>query len=172
MLLACSVLAYVAFWGGVSRRWPKARELFRRLPKGEWLERSIDSCRQFGKEKFLLSRALGLSLVVNMICVLQMVVLAKGMHAQVSIVAWSVIVPVVICISALPITPSGLGVREYLFVHMLAAPEINVPETTALSLSLMAFSGTLFWSLVGGVVYATFKSKHHLDEVTKGNGEA
>src|SRR5262249_50371360 len=67
----------------------------------------------------------------------------------------------------LPITPSGLGVRENLFVLMLAAPAIAVSETSALSLSLLAYAGSLFWSLVGGAVYVTLKERHHLAEVAK-----
>ena len=73
----------------------------------------------------------------------------------------------IFCISALPITPSGLGVRENLFVLMLAVPEIGVPKTTALSLSLLAYAGSLFWSLVGGIVYLGLKKKQHLEEVTQ-----
>ena len=29
-------------------------------------------------------------------------------------------------------------------------------------LALLAFAGSLFWSLVGGAVYLTFKDKHRL----------
>ena len=79
-------------------------------------------------------------------------------------VALFVIVPMVICISALPITPSGLGVRENLFVLMLSEQSINVPQTSALSLSLLTLAGSLFWSLVGVVVYVTLKQRHHLTE--------
>ena len=79
------------------------------------------------------------------------------------------IVPIVICISALPITPSGLGVRENLYVIMLAAPAINIAATHALSLSLLAYAGSLFWSLVGGLVYACLKETQHLAEVAREN---
>lgn len=71
------------------------------------------------------------------------------------------VVPGVICIAALPVTPSGLGVRENLFVHMLANPAL---ATSGLSLSLLAYAGGLFWSLVGGGVYLLLKEKHHLAE--------
>ena len=60
---------------------------------------------------------------------------------------------------------SGLGVRENMFVQLLAAQAIGVAATPALSLSLLAYAGSLFWSLVGGVVYLMFKHKHHLAEV-------
>jgi hypothetical protein len=33
-------------------------------------------------------------------------------------------------------------------------------------LSLLAFAGGLFWSMVGGVVYMGLKEKEHLSEVS------
>jgi hypothetical protein len=48
---------------------------------------------------------------------------------------------------------------------MLAVPQISVEATAALSLSLLTFAGSLFWSLVGGGVYLTFRDRHHLAEV-------
>ena len=57
--------------------------------------------------------------------------------------------------------------RESLYVLMLAVPEINVTATQALSLSLLAYAGSLFWSLIGGVLYAGLKERHHLAEVAQ-----
>jgi hypothetical protein len=171
MLAGCSVILYLAFWGGVSKRFPKARSLMRKIPKGDVLERSFDSCRQFGREKIFMVKAIGISMALNAVCVFQVMTLAKGLGLSISPLALFVLVPIIICISALPITPSGLGVRENLFVLMLAVPEINVPATSALSLSLLAYAGSLFWSLVGGAVYVGLKEKQHLEEVTEPQNE-
>jgi uncharacterized protein (TIRG00374 family) len=173
MLAGASGVLGVAFWSGLSKRFPRARQWLRKFPKGDYLERSLDSCRHFGKSKGFLRRALVLSLLINVICVLQMAVLSAGLHAPVSFMAWLVIVPMIFCISALPVTPSGLGVRENLFVWMLAVPEIGLSGTTArvgataLSLSLLAYAGSLFWSLIGGLVYLGMKKAQHLEEVTR-----
>jgi uncharacterized protein (TIRG00374 family) len=162
MFVALTIVLVIAFWGGVSKRFPRARHLFRKLPKGEMLERSLDSCREFGKKPKLLIDTVGLSLILNLFCVFQVLFLANslGIHAS---QALFVVVPIVFCISAMPVTPSGLGVRENLFVLLLVV--LNVPQTAALSLSLLAFAGGLFWSMVGGVVYMGLKEKEHLGEV-------
>jgi uncharacterized membrane protein YbhN (UPF0104 family) len=47
---------------------------------------------------------------------IQVLVLAWGLKLDVAALPLFVIVPIIICISALPITPSGLGVRENLYV--------------------------------------------------------
>jgi uncharacterized protein (TIRG00374 family) len=163
MFAALTVVLAIAFWGGVSKRFPRARHYLRRLPKAEKLERSLDSCREFGKKPRLLFETVGLSLILNLFCVFQVLFLANslGIHAT---QALFVVVPIVFCISALPVTPSGLGVRENLFVLLLVV--LNVVQTAALSLSLLTFAGGLFWSTVGGVVYMGLKEKEHLGEVS------
>jgi uncharacterized membrane protein YbhN (UPF0104 family) len=111
-----------------------------------------------------------MSLLVNVIWVVQVIVLGRGLDLAIPPLALFVIVPVVFCISALPITPNGLGVRENLFVLMLGV--VNVPKTAALSVSLIASAQGLFWSLVGGLIYMGVREKEHLGEVTHGGEDA
>jgi len=167
MTAGCGLAIVLFFWGGVSRFWPRSRAWFRKLPKGELLEQCVDACREFGRAGAFLWKAMGISMLLNLVCVLQFLVLANGLKLNLSPLALFVIVPMIICVSALPVTPSGLGVRENLYVLMLTAPEINVAATQALSLSLLAYAGSLFWSLIGGVVYASLKERRHLTEVTE-----
>jgi glycosyltransferase 2 family protein len=165
-----SVVLGLAFWGGVSKGFPKARLYLRRLPKGEVLERSLDSCRQFGKQKSFLAKTVAISLIVNVIWVGQIIVIGRGLDLNIPPLALCVIVPVILCISALPLTPNGLGVRENLFVLMLGV--LKVPKTAALSVSLIASAQGLFWSLVGGLIYMGMRQKEHLSEVTQGGEDA
>jgi hypothetical protein len=164
MLGGLSVVLALAFWGGVSKRFPQARHQLRRLPKGEVLERALDSCRQFGQQKTFLVKTIAISLFLNVLWVLQVMVLGSGLDLHISTAALFFIVPVIFCISALPITPNGLGVRENLFVLMLAV--LGVPRTASLSLSLLASAEGLFWSLVGGMIYMGLREREHLGEVT------
>ncbi len=164
MFAACGGVMFIAFWGGVSKGVPRAREWLRRLPKGDTLEQCLDACRVFGKQPLFLAQSLAISLALNAFCVLQVLALACGLGLAVPPLTFFAIVPIIICVAALPITPSGLGVRENLYVLMLAAPGLAVPHTAALSLSLLAFAGSLAWSIAGGLVYVGFKQKHHLTE--------
>ncbi len=167
MLGGCSVVVLLSFWGGVSRGWPKARYWLRRLPKGDLLERSLDACHQFGKEPAFLLRSLVLSTLINVLCVAQISMLVRGLGLEIRPAVLFMIVPMIISISALPITPSGLGVRENLFVLLLTVPQIHIDATKALSLSLLAYAGFLIWSVAGGVVYLGLRESQHLDEVAR-----
>jgi glycosyltransferase 2 family protein len=164
MFVALSGVLSVAFWGGVSKRFPRARHYLRRLPQGAVLERSLDSCRQFGRQKMFLAKTVALSLIMNVVCVVQIAALGNGLDLGISFQALLVIVPIVLCISALPITPNGLGVRENLFVLLLGV--IAVGQTPALSVSLLASAEGLFWSMIGGLVYMGLREREHLAEVT------
>ena len=169
MLVAGTAFVIPAFWAGLSGRLTGLKAWLQRLPKGEWLMRSLDSCREFGRSKRFFAKMVAISMLLNLICVLQYVVLAWGLDIEVPVSIWMLIVPAIICISALPITPSGLGVRENLYVVILATTPFLVTETTALALSLLAYAGSLFWSIVGGVVYLFLKDRQHLEEVTEPN---
>jgi uncharacterized protein (TIRG00374 family) len=173
LLAACTMVVLIAFYGGVSKAWTGARGWLRRLPKGEWLERLLDSCRCFGREPWFVVRSLGVSMGLNTLCVIQVLILSLSLGQSIPPLVFFVVVPMIICISAIPITPSGLGVRENLYVLVLAEPSLGVEATSALSLSLLAFAGSLFWSLVGGMVYMTLKGRHHLrkPELSEEQGE-
>jgi uncharacterized protein (TIRG00374 family) len=164
MLAGCSLVAILAFRGGLSRKWTGAREWLRGLPKGEWLERLLEAARDFGRQRWFIRRTTAVSMILNAVCVLQVWILSSGLNLNVPLIALFAIVPMIICISALPITPAGLGLRENLYVLVLADPVMSVDPTAALSLSLLAYAGFLFWSIVGGVVYLLYKDKHHLTE--------
>ncbi|MHB1309222.1 MAG: lysylphosphatidylglycerol synthase transmembrane domain-containing protein, partial [Limisphaerales bacterium] len=149
MLVGGFTLAALSFRGGVSRRWPAARTWLRRLPRGESLERALNATRRYGGKPGFFLRTLGLSMALNVCCVMQYWALAGGLGLAIKPVTLFLLVPMIICVSALPITPSGLGVRENLYVWSLAVPEIGVPATKALSLSLLAYAGSLAWSVMG-----------------------
>lgn len=164
-LIAGTGFVSLAFWGGLSRRWRGARAWLRRLPKGDWIERSLISCREFGRNRHFFLRMVLFSMALNVLCVAQYLILARGLSITVPLSVWFLIVPSIICIAALPITPSGLGVRENLYVAILAGAPFFVEDTSALTISLLAFAESLAWSIIGGLVYLFLKDREHLEEV-------
>jgi len=165
MTAGCAGFIAMSFWGGVSKGIPNIRVWIRRLPKGDSIERSIEAFRAFGKDRTFLPRILPVAMLANVVCVVHFMTLLWGFGLEAPVLAIAVIVPIVTCISTLPITPSGLGIRENLYVGMLAAPLVNIPPAHALLVSLIGFGTSLFWSAVGGVVYAMVKSRQHLAEI-------
>lgn len=151
-LLAGGFLA-VSLRGGVSRLFPGARPWLKRLRHAATLERALEAGRALGRQPRLLAGALGWSVVLNVACVLQLLTLVWGYGLEVPVRALFFIVPAVICLAALPLTPSGLGVRDNLYVYLLTVPTLGVDAGTALAISLVAYACSLVWSVLGGLVY-------------------
>ena len=168
MLFVTGLIVVLSFWAGPTQTRLKFEVLLAKLPKGDVLVRCIEACRAFGKKPGFLPRVLCWSMLLSLACVLQIIAIGFGLglpmgeHFRILLL----IVPAIICISALPITPSGIGVRETLYVELLSAAAIGIKAKTALSLSLLAFAGSLLWSLIGGAVYLAFRSRHSLDSIT------
>jgi uncharacterized membrane protein YbhN (UPF0104 family) len=150
--LSASVVAFYTPWMGAGSWMDR---LLSRLPRGSSLARALGSCRRFGRDRFFMGRAAIYSLGINGAIVAAFLCLARGLDLEVpDRVLWFV-VPAVVCVAALPVTPSGLGVREHLFVALLAIPAFpGVKPAEALSLALLGYIANLAWSAVGGMVYA------------------
>ncbi len=77
---------------------------------------------------------------------------ALAMNAGVSLTEMFTIMPVVDVITTLPISISGLGLRETLFESFLERL-CQVPSEIGVMVSLLGFGFSVFWSLLGGLVF-------------------
>ena len=62
------------------------------------------------------------------------------------------VVPLVVTVSMLPVSLSGIGLREGAYVFFLAF--VNVPKTEALTFAFGWFTILVMSSLTGGIVFA------------------
>ena len=163
MLAGCSAVLVLALWGHGALARALARPL-RRFSKWAAIEKSLAACKHFQKRGFLV-KTVSISMALNVCCVLQFWILSRGLGLGVAPMTLFAIVPMIISIAAIPFTPNGLGLREGACVLMLSSPLIGASRTTALSLSLLAYAGSLFWSLIGGLVYLGTRDREQLSSV-------
>lgn len=64
---------------------------------------------------------------------------------------------VINAVSAIPVTPGGLGTRETAAVYMLGT--MGVEPAQAVTISLMVYGSATLWSLVGGAVYLVYSHR-------------
>ena len=84
---------------------------------------------------------------------------AQAVHASVRFWDISAIMPIVNTIVSLPISVSGVGIRENLFVDLLGDLS-HVPPGQAAPISMIGFlCGVIFYGMIGGVVYLGFRRK-------------
>lgn len=153
LALGAGLFLWISLRGGVTQFFPSARHQLRRLPKAATLERALEACRALGRAPRLILQALGISFVLTVVCVFQLLTLIWGYGLDVPWTPIFLIVPAVICLSAIPLTPNGLGVRDNLYLYLLSLPEIGIEPGTAVAISLVAYAGSLVWSAAGGVLY-------------------
>ena len=102
---------------------------------------------------------------------------SNALRAGVSFVDMAVLLPIVNTILALPISMSGVGVREKLFTTLLG-DLCHVPAGQAATISVVGSIGTVFfYGLVGGIFYLFFRSAAgaipaHVEEVEAREEEA
>lgn len=80
----------------------------------------------------------------------------RAFGAGVSLADMFSIMPLVDAIIMLPVTVSGLGVREKLFEAMLRTLS-DVPSDTALLISLAGFGMSVVWFLAGAVLFPLYR---------------
>ena len=95
--------------------------------------------------------ALGWSLVFNLLQVLANVLVARPLGVTVSTWVFFMTVPLATAVLLVPISISGLGVREGLYVAVFG--QLGVAPALALALSLATYALDFATGLVGGVIY-------------------
>ena len=131
------------------------------LPKMHKIERALEACDKMFRHRVVLAEVFLISMVLNVFCILQFFIIAYDLQISIRAIQLALIVPMIICISSLPITPSGLGVRENLYVIILGGPLLQIEPAQALALSLVAYMGYLCWSALGAIFYLLCRQGIH-----------
>jgi hypothetical protein len=84
---------------------------------------------------------------------------ARAFTDQIGVVDIFSVMPIVAVITAIPISVSGIGVRESLFVSLLAP--FGVTAAVATLISITGFLINTMGSLAGGLVFLFYRSSRH-----------
>jgi uncharacterized membrane protein YbhN (UPF0104 family) len=117
----------------------------------------------YRNQKRVIGKALILSVFVQISGFLSVYILALGMGQHIPFLAISVYLPLIILFSMLPLSISGLGVREGAFVVFFGL--VGVKPETATALSLSWFISIAAGSLIGLVEYVRFRREEKDGEV-------
>lgn len=92
-----------------------------------------------------------ISVLVTLSYFLSFYFASRAVQGKATLAEILTVMPVIDVMAALPISVSGLGVREKSFEELLGVVA-NVPIEIAVMISLAGFTASLFWSLMGGMV--------------------
>lgn len=123
----------------------------RRSRVSAWLRQALTHLQRFRTSKTAVAWAAALSFVVQGIYILVWVVLARAVGFDLPLTTFLFTVPVVSLGAMLPVTLSGLGVREGLWIVVLAQFDLAAATVAAFSLLFfLAFAGA---GAIGGLLY-------------------
>lgn len=128
------------------------RRLRERTRLGAMLNRIYTTFQIGFRRPAVMLSTIGLSLLNHVLNVASAMLLGRALNLRLPFADWLTAIPVINAVSAIPITPGGLGTREATATVMLNHV-FQVPIENALLLSLLIYASTLVWSLVGGAVY-------------------
>jgi uncharacterized protein (TIRG00374 family) len=116
-----------------------------------------DYFHAYRNQKGVIGKALLLSALVQLSGILSVYILALGIGQHIPFLACLIFLPLVILFTTLPISISGLGVREGAFVLFLGP--VGIRPEVATALSLVWFVTFAIGSLVGLVEYIRYKKE-------------
>jgi len=119
------------------------------------IKRFFDAIYYFRGKPLILSKAMALSFLFQIMTILNTLVVCHSLKLHISVSDIAVVVPIILVISMLPISINSIGVWEGSFVYFFSLIGVSAPE--ALSIALVLRAKNLFIALFGGIVFATWK---------------
>ena len=134
---------------GLAKSWDKCRPLFY----------SLQQAVEFGqKDRKLLLNALLLSFVFHVLTVVNTYVAARAVSwAEPSFSGLFVVVPLVLLVSMVPLTPSSLGIQEGAFLFFLE--RVGATRAQAMGVGLVLRAKVYLIALLGCLLWATLRKR-------------
>jgi uncharacterized membrane protein YbhN (UPF0104 family) len=113
-------------------------------------------------KKKILVKALILSLIIQAVSIMEVYLLSIAIGLSVPIIYFFIFVPIINAVSAIPVSISGLGVREAGFAALfnMFFLQLGVTSDHAVSLSLLIFAVMILVNLIGGIEYVRIRKLH------------
>ena len=138
---------------------PLAGKIFAKLPEGRFMQKIKERIFEFRDvvlvykdKKSALLQAIFWAFLLQVNVILHYFFAAKAFHVPIPFLDYFIFIPIVLIILTIPVTISGLGLREVLFINIFQS--YSIPDPIAVSFSLIAdFAFTLIIGIAGGIIY-------------------
>ena len=114
------------------------------------LQETYKACSDYTKYKAALYYVLMLSLVFQVTRILIVYFVYRSIDQSTNIYFFS-FVPIVAVMTMLPISVSGIGIREGAFVYLFS--QVGMPVSQAFAGSILVYALTLISTIPGGIIY-------------------
>ncbi len=174
VLIMGGMLAAVVF-GFFVDRFNLSDKLPKSLPMHGKIVEFASAFSTYARNGRALAATFGLSISAHLFNFLAFYCAARALHefsGPTGVLDSFCVMPIIMAITALPISLSGVGVREALFEKLFGVL-FGTPQAVAVMISVAGFLMIVFWGLVGGVIYLFYRPTGglHLKEMEKEVGD-
>lgn len=148
MLLGGCVSLWLFFHPDV-RRFRLFRWAYERLPAKEQLHKVGDAMDLYRQRPGLMLWALLISAPVHTVTIISTMLAGMAFGLPLSSGYYFIVVPVVVLVGAIPISPQGVGVMEYFAYYLTARQGATVNQALAITMSIRLIA--MLWNLTGGL---------------------
>lgn len=151
LLIAVTGGLFIIFRQNLFERWAFFRRLEQKTSLGQIVGRVYNAFHLCFNHPTLLFKTVVLSLGNHIWFIICIFFLGMALEIHLPLADYITVFLIINAVAAIPLTPGGLGTREAATIFLLGV--FNVPQTRALSLSLLIYVTIMAWSLVGGIIY-------------------
>jgi uncharacterized protein (TIRG00374 family) len=123
--------------------------VLRRLPKQELVWKAMEAMAIFRRRPGLVIWALIVTLPVHITVVVSAMLCGMAFGLDLTPGYYFVVVPVVVLVGSVPVSPQGAGVMEFFAILLLARQGATLGQAFALTMSIRMVQ--VLWNLTGGV---------------------
>jgi len=133
--------------------------LWKRLPIEEQLREAGNAYRFFLRHLPCFWGGLALSCIAHFTLMGTFYFVSVGLNMHLNFWDLAAVLPLIMVVSMIPVTPGGVGLREIAFTHFLQFAHMT--EEASVALSLGGTAVIYLWALSGGLVLLQFRSQKH-----------
>jgi glycosyltransferase 2 family protein len=145
------IFSFATLNSGIAK---KAERIFSFLKKNRWthlLYKTYFVMSRYRDEKRLLLRILPVAFATSAFRIAVDYMISKSLGLVIPLEYFFIFVPLVSLAAVMPVSISGIGVREGTYVGLFAT--IGVSSAEAFSISILAFSAGILFAFIGAVIY-------------------
>lgn len=149
LLIVLTATGLFVFYHPDWRRKTGLEWLLGRLPMQRQVHKAVEAMELYGHRPWIALAALVMTFPVHMTTIVSATFAGKAFGLPLSPLYYWAIVPVVVLVGAIPISPQGAGVMEYFMVELTRRQGVAVSQAFALVMAIRFFQ--IFWNLVAAV---------------------
>ena len=120
-----------------------------RLPMQKQISSAVQTMEIYRRRPLLVLWTLIVTFPVHITVILSATLAGEAFNLPLNPFYYWVVVPVIVLVGSIPISPQGFGVMEYFAVELTRRHGVTVSQAIALTMSIRLVQ--LLWNLVGGV---------------------